>query len=100
MSLDPRRRNSRSSPLQTRTAASLDSTRGRGGGLSGATKVYVRGECGEDGWVTSAGEAPLSWWFLFGVVLALESSIYSSSSGWANSAVGQTTVSIPYSETL
>ena len=34
-------------------AASPASTRGSGEVLSGATEVYVRGECGEDGWVPS-----------------------------------------------
>ena len=39
------------SPARARTATSLASTRGHGGGSYGATGVYVRGECGEDGWV-------------------------------------------------
>ena len=36
--------------------------------------MYVRGECGKVGWVQSGGVAPLSWWFLVGLVLASASS--------------------------
>ena len=78
------------SPARARTATSLASTRGHGGGSYGATGVYVRGECGEDGWVPRAGETPLYRWFLVRVVLALDRSVYSSSSGWVKSSVSWT----------
>ena len=62
---------------------------GRGGGLSGVTKVSVSDECGDYVWVTSGGVAPLYRWFLVRLVSASESSVVSRSSGWANSAAGQ-----------
>ena len=47
--------------MRARMASSPASTWGNCGGLDGATKVSVRGECGKDFWVPSGGVAPLSW---------------------------------------
>ena len=53
-----------------------------GGVLYGDTKVYVRSECGKDGWVPSGGKAPLSQWFSVWVVSVPGSSIDLSLLGW------------------
>ena len=35
-----------------------------------ATKAYIRGKYGEDGWVPCSGESPLSRWFSAGLFLS------------------------------
>ena len=50
--------------------------------------MSVRGECGDDGWVLSVGEAPLSRWFLVELVSAFAISVDSISSGWVKIDVG------------
>ena len=52
------------------------------------------GECIDDGWVMSGSEAPLSWWFSAGVVLASARSAGSIFSGWLKSAVDREITSI------
>ena len=75
------------------------STRGNGRGLYGATRVSVRGDYGEDGWMPSGDEAPLSQCFFAMVVSAVVSSVELSSSGWMKITVGQTLALISSSET-
>ena len=100
MTLAPRRQTSRRSPPRPRTATSPASTWGIGGGLAGATEVSVRDECDEDGWVPSCEVAPLSWWFLVGLVSA--SAIFGISSllVWVKRTVGQTVVFISSTNTV
>ena len=100
MSLDTLRRTSRSSDALSSCLVSLASMQDCGGGSSGATEVSGRGDCSENGWVQSSGKATLSWWFLAGVVLALESSVESSPLVLMKSAVGQAITPIFSSETL
>ena len=71
-----------------RISASPSSTRGHGRGFSVATEVSVRGEHGEDFWVPCGRKAPLSPWFLAGVVPSSASSVGSSLSGWLKISVG------------
>ena len=47
--------------LLARRASELASTRGRGGGNSGAYGAYTGGECSEDCWAKSGGLAPFYW---------------------------------------
>ena len=83
-----------------RRVVSPASTQRRVGGSSIANEAFLRGECGEDGWVTCGGKAPLSQWFSVGLVLALVSFVNSSFPGWVNSVVSQTMALIASSETL
>ena len=46
-------------PTRAWRAASLASTRGRGGGSARVTEVSSRGECVEDVWLTSISVVPL-----------------------------------------
>ena len=50
--------------------------------------MSVRGECIEDGWESSGGVVPFSWWFFVGLVSASASSIVLSSLVWLNITSG------------
>ena len=87
------------SDVCSRREASLASTQGHGRRSSVSTKASVKGDFGEDSWVPSTSEAPLSWRFLNGVVSELVISVESSSLGWAKSALSREIASIYYFET-
>ena len=82
MSLDLLRQTSGRSAVLDRRVVSPASTQRRVGGSSIANEAFLRGECGEDGWVTCGGKAPLSQWFSAGVVLSSTSSLGSILSVW------------------
>ena len=81
------------------TASSLASAWGRGGGLSIATDVSVRGECRKYSCIPSGGEASLSRQFSARAVSKFVSSVESRSLGWVKSAVGQANASVSSSQT-
>ena len=68
--------------------------------LDGATKVYFRGECCEDVWMSNGGVVQLSWRFLVRFVLALVSSGILTLLMWERSSIGRTIVLISRTETL
>ena len=80
-------------------AAYTASTRGNGGGLAGANDMSSRGEYDKDGYVLTGGVEPLSWRVLVGSVLALASSVISSSLVWKKSTVVRTMELISPTET-
>ena len=77
-----------------------ESTQGGREVSSEATKAFVRGECGEDGWVSCGSEAPLYRLFSSGVLLFSEISVGLNSSGWVKSSVGCVNSSISTAGTL
>ena len=85
--------------MRAQRSASLALIQGNGRGLDEETEVYYRGDCINDGWVTTGGVAPLSWRFLGGSILALTCSGNSISSIWEKSTVGRTMTYISPSDT-
>ena len=80
-------------------AASLAPIQGYVRFLDGATKVYFRGECCKDVWMSNGGVVQLSWRFLVRFVLALVSSGISILLMWEKSSIGRTIVLISHTET-